>query len=349
MQTPTIHDELAAFGLSDLTLVASGEFELRQIRKDGGLGFEEALALLQVGVFSVVGLSAVKDAGFQVARSDKDPHHLQVTALEPIELETRHHAPSVQPEKYGQKGVRFDLGSAGSALVKSASGRTLLLVGRGGSVEAHVLDVGVPVQGDELSLFEDGPSPLVGWCADLADDWMQTQLASVTADNPLGHLYVVARFARLVQHEPVDRPKAAALDWLLKSTVDAPLARPRRWARAWSADQRDLVLRWVLGDVEAAHHELDLLLDEDDPLSASWRRRLLGVLRLRDDLQGVALLLEGGGSEPEVSSALADLDERGEDLLAEYRGECRVDDEQIHRARELELDGPWWVGFSKEA
>ena len=170
------------------------------------------------------------------------------------------------------------------------------------------------------------------WLTVSMEPWLRDRLAALVHDDATWS--AVAAGGLLT--------RMAAIDARTDVIVDG-VARPRRWAQAWTpADQRtvqDLAIGRVDEGLRLATR-LETRLDED-PLADDVLDDVERLCLLRDDLQGVRALLWEAGDLGRLPAALAVLDRHGE-RIALNMPVLADPDTQLRKAARLERDA-WWT------
>ncbi len=339
MTKTTLHDELSRLGLSGVGWVDTVLLPPPDDDEELGAGLRDVL--LAAAMFWSTSVPLAEQAGFELECGQDCASHVRVSADSELALRTGNEpGPGSVHWSRGEerKVVSLDLRALGSAAMTLQNGDTLVLVhGDDG------ITVGLHRDPAGTDLFGGGDSPLLPWMQGIDDPWMQGEIAAIHEADPWGHLRTVARFARLVE-APSDK---AAFDRLMRGEPEPALLAPREWAQSWTPRQREWVEDLVLGDVDDLIERLDRLEAEDDPADEGWRVRLAHVLRARDDLQGICLLLAQGGDNSLPVQAVSALDAKGERFAFALGGEPVLEDRQLQRARNLEMAQQWWTRFSQ--
>lgn len=192
------------------------------------------------------------------------------------------------------------------------------------------------------------PSEAVSWAAAAEDPWLveavERCLARETGFHDVAAVSLVMRLRRrTLEEEELRAGRALAKGEGLPSEE----RREREWAReiepaaARKVENRALV---VADRLRTTLDNLGRAPAGDDP---EWQRSMLRLLRERDELEGVALLLAEAESCERLDPALRRLDEVGWVAICSLPvvalPEC---EEHLARAARVEPDG-WWVQPSK--
>lgn len=236
--------------------------------------------------------------------------------------------------------IAFDLRVFRGQAVARPGGRAAAVILRLGPGTTSELELELKEAGDP-----DAPRPLPApdlapWIGD--DAWLAASVAArLRAGTPIEVAQAVGEVWRLRRRRPeAVREHLAAL---LAGRPVAALDPPRAWAGGLSAEDRDQLERRGLVAVELLETQLDDALDEADVDDPSWQRRLLGLCHRRDALEGLVLVLQGAGGGAALTTALAELDDRGQAVFGGLRDwPAPADDERLRRAAELDPDA-WWT------
>jgi hypothetical protein len=170
---------------------------------------------------------------------------------------------------------------------------------------------------------------LEGWLDECEDDWLATDVRELL-DGPLdvawARVLAAARLERFGFDEGED--------------VTAP-SRVRVWAKHWETRGVDAV-EAELG--VRAGLLLDDLLDAQEAAiarEATWQSELGSVLRRRDDLDAVHVLLRAHRPGESVAYTLRNLDDHGRDVMAALPP-WELDEEWLWRIS-VGLPDAWWV------
>jgi hypothetical protein len=235
------------------------------------------------------------------------------------------------------------------------------------STETHVLDNGsvvVPVREDDVYVV-DGPSGSVVFGVDrgmlvvvapanvvdpLVDVAAEAGLHALAGQGWLGDA-VAGYLARGTTWGNVCAMAVLGRGALVDSdpaVVDERIAAPLRAARAWSQQQRRTVHDLAIARVAHVVEELDELndaleqaagADVDDDLLARTDR----ICRAREELAAVHLMLIEAGAADRLPTALAMLDERGEEVAAGFPLVDKDDADDVVAAGAALTPDEWWT------
>lgn len=283
-------------------------------------------------------LSGIEETGIEVSRVEEDPWLALVRS-------TRG-ALRVAGEKGGgwkrvaEDAVYLDLGVVQELAFIAEGSRAGLLLARDEPGPARL-------QPFFPSLVVEGPAtvtcPIERWLSASSDAWLVDLVRRrlQASDGPLDQAVAAGLLARL-EERPVAEIRASAAR-LEAGEYEERMDRERAWARSLRPEQLETV-EWLA--VEAADHlrqELPELGLEPAVGDAGWRACMLGLFHLRDDLQGVWLLLREAGRGERLGSLLEALDrEARRVLLAVPIWPEPASDQRLLRAIEVDPDG-WWV------
>jgi hypothetical protein len=173
------------------------------------------------------------------------------------------------------------------------------------------------------------------WLFDLVRDRL------LRADT-LDHVVAIGIMARL-QRPPSGQELKNALDAMLRGESVGPGQREQQWARQLNREELRSVERLAVAEAELLDEELESLGSSalvDEP---EWQADMLDVLHLRDDLEGVWLLLRSGGGGDVLEGLLESIDEQGRlciKALPIWQGP--ESDQRLQRAAVVNPEG-WWT------
>lgn len=188
--------------------------------------------------------------------------------------------------------------------------------------------------------------PLEKWCGDLQDQWLKAKVLDLAGESdPWSIVVAVSMLLRLAEEKVPRFQNAMEALRLMKPTLERN-AEIRRWERELTQQEREDIRDLGLATVEQLDSRFGELCQYVDPNSQSpaWKSELLFVCHLRDDLEGVALMLEGTLEGNVLVQSLQDLDRRAEhfvELLVEGEDNPYLEDEQLRRVWLSDPDA-WW-------
>jgi hypothetical protein len=337
-RAPSISTEdLRRLGLGDWLIEA--EVELHDPRpRDRGLGRAsmDYRALLAEPDFdrleSELGVDAaarLDELGFAVLRHRSNPalHAVSTPGL-PRALTAE--AQGVQSRA---KELLVDVWALNGHVAMEAGANRVVLAGAGnGCVRVAVLcprlvlDTPPSVRSDVRS-----------W-VDPADVWLQQTIDERLAvdPDPFDQATAVGLLLRL---RPLELDQLGSF---LRGERGPLADRERSWARGLRADQLDGIEDLARGEATVVEEELRELFESDAAMEGSAREQLLGLLRRRDVLEGVATLLDAAGTGRRLAVTLDRLDAWAAPAMAALPRLPGVDDEHLRRASRIEPEA-WWV------
>ncbi|MBI3269246.1 MAG: hypothetical protein HYZ53_09510 [Planctomycetes bacterium] len=185
--------------------------------------------------------------------------------------------------------------------------------------------------------------PLAAWCLDCPDPWLAGEVRErALHQDPL---YVLVGAGMMARLRPPDSPAAAraALRNTLEGLPSPELDRERAWARTLTSEQRSWLERQAVLQSALLGRRIEELEASPEPDDAAWRNGFLALLRERDEMEGVRLLLQEGGGCEHLDRALESLDADGRrSVLALPLVDGAGTDEHLRRAAAANPEA-WWL------
>jgi hypothetical protein len=309
-------------------------------RSETGQGLTAAtLAQLRdapaAALFDPVALPELEDAGFLLFRHRTHPAIVKVSGPGAglrvrVEAESPHVLPCEENE-----AVLIDTARAPAVAVLAPTGNDGVLIEGG---ELAVLEERIPLP-PEASVASDA----IAWARVSADPWLLAEVEPYAADpGPLAQAIAAGIVARLAPPPASRAEKQAAVEALLAGRPMPELYPERTWALGLGHDQRATIERHALAAADFIGEELERLARDPEPGDPGYRAELRAARRMRDDLEGVRILLAVGGGGARLAAALADLDERAEIIVRSLPAPAREGDERLRRAAQVNPEG-WWT------
>jgi hypothetical protein len=120
--------------------------------------------------------------------------------------------------------------------------------------------------------------------------------------------------------------------------------RLREWARSWTAADRDRITQQAIEGIGRLDRELSDLsgtVNPDGDQTPEWIARLVRACHTRDDLSGVAVLLDWAGAPGVLIQALDSLDAEATPFVQVLLLDDTVEDERLRRVWVAQPDA-WW-------
>ena len=184
--------------------------------------------------------------------------------------------------------------------------------------------------------------PVAQWCAACDDSWLADAVHDRAATlGSLGDAVAAGMLWRLYEHGSADAAMRAVED-LLAGKPATHTSAPLTWIHDLEPDDLQAIEKLAVEEVDRVRAQLADVSGRGLPESQAWRRDLLEVLRLRDDLECVRQILAERVAAVEVDGALDALDAEGSSFMATAPDVEPFDDERLVRAW-LRDDSAWWA------
>ncbi len=188
--------------------------------------------------------------------------------------------------------------------------------------------------------------PAEAWLGEADPDWLR-DLVRTRAARQGAFSAAVAVGAWMRLHEPAAAARVMSLDALLSGNIDTVTSQPLAWFEALDPEHRRAGLSGGLSHTGALGEHLDLLRSTLDVDDRAWLDRLLSVLHIRDDLEGLRTLLLHTGEVDLLDADLADFDAKGRRFLGSLPRPVSVWDDRLRRVAQLDPTA-WWADVARE-
>lgn len=136
------------------------------------------------------------------------------------------------------------------------------------------------------------------------------------------------------------------LEKFFRGEVEEAVARPRRWARAWSEDEARTVVHLAQAEVDMLLLDIQKLSETIAPDDGQWVSNLVELCQRRDALEGVRILLAECGQARDIEDMLQILDEENRLFVISLPVVVELHDKWLAAVRELALSTGsdcWWT------
>lgn len=274
--------------------------------------------------------TCLEEVGLSLEIAEEPEDRVRVSSDDGSPLEAHALSASAVREEPDHGFIVADLAAAGVLAVHSVHGVQIVMCLESGEIriDRYELDV------SELPQFDVDRSEVRRWYSGTSDAWLAHEMDARLANNDAwSAATAVALFARL-------RTPDSDLSSVFS---DSETTAPHRWVQGLGGTSIEALEGLALAEVDRLHALLSNLREEFAPEDDDWRRDLIEILRARDDLDGVMMMLRWLEQGADLEAHLRGLDRAGARLMSASPMEFRAGDEQLQRAA-LALPNSWWTG-----